>query len=227
MVHMKGVLLWLVLVATMVFNGRCLAQRDCRVSSFKVQENFDKNRYTGTWYAIAKKDPEGLFLRDNVVATFSVDPNGVMTATARGRVEFLGNWDYCANMVGHFTETEDPAKFKMKYWGIVAQLQQGDDDHWVMLTDYDNYALHYSCRLLNEDGTCADSYSFVFSRTPYGFSPEVQRIIRQKQTELCLERQYRLIAQNDIYPALEKKPHKFTLAVCLESDTVMFERITA
>lgn len=30
-------------------------------------------------------------------------------------------------MIGHFTDTEDPAKFKMKYWGIVAQLQQGGE----------------------------------------------------------------------------------------------------
>lgn len=71
-----------------------------------------------------------------------------------------------------------------------------DDDHWVVDTDYDTYALHYSCRQLNEDGTCADSYSFVFSRDPKGLPPEAQKIVRQRQVDLCLERKYRVIVHN-------------------------------
>lgn len=69
-----------------------------------------------------------------------------------------------------------------------------DDDHWVVDTDYDTYALHYSCRQLNADGTCADSYSFVFSRDPKGLPPDAQKIVRQRQIDLCLDRKYRLIA---------------------------------
>lgn len=38
---------------------------------------------------MAKKDPEGLFLQDNIVAEFSVDENGRMSATAKGRVRLL------------------------------------------------------------------------------------------------------------------------------------------
>lgn len=46
-------------------------------------------QFSGTWYAMAKKDPEGLFLQDNIVAEFSVDENGHMSATAKGRVRLL------------------------------------------------------------------------------------------------------------------------------------------
>lgn len=128
---------------------------------------------------MAKKDPEGLFLQDNIVAEFSVDENGHMSATAKGRVRLLksvgasgwhqacapacpaaqapdpgwggkaapgvggkpfawlglaqgsfdlcSNWDVCADMVGTFTDTEDPAKFKMKYWGVASFLQRGSE----------------------------------------------------------------------------------------------------
>lgn len=38
---------------------------------------------------------------------------------------FRSNWDVCADMVGTFTDTEDPAKFKMKYWGVASFLQKG------------------------------------------------------------------------------------------------------
>lgn len=46
-------------------------------------------QYAGTWYAVGKKDPEGLFLLDNIVAQFIVAEDGKMTATARGRVIIL------------------------------------------------------------------------------------------------------------------------------------------
>lgn len=183
----------LVLLAAL---GGGSAERDCRVSSFRVKENFDKARFSGLWYAIAKKDPEGLFLQDNIIAEFSVDEKGHMSATAKGRVRLLSNWEVCADMVGTFTDTEDPAKFKMKYWGVASFLQRGNDDHWIIDTDYDTFALQYSCRLQNLDGTCADSYSFVFSRDPNGLTPETRRLVRQRQEELCLERQYRWIEHN-------------------------------
>lgn len=50
---------------------------------------FLPTQYAGTWYAVGKKDPEGLFLLDNIVANFNVSDNGVMQASAIGRVIIL------------------------------------------------------------------------------------------------------------------------------------------
>lgn len=69
-----------------------------------------------------------------------------------------------------------------------------DDDHWVIDTDYDNYAVHYSCRQIDSDGTCLDSYSFIFSRHLTGLRPEDQRIVSQKKNDLCLLGKYRRVA---------------------------------
>ncbi|XP_054624993.1 retinol-binding protein 4 [Dunckerocampus dactyliophorus] len=167
--------------------------QDCQVSNIQVMQNFDKTRYTGTWYAVAKKDPEGLFLIDNIVAQFTVAEDGTMTATAKGRVIILNNWEMCADMLATFEETSDPAKFRMRYWGVASYLQTGNDDHWVIDTDYNNYAIHYSCRQLNQDGTCLDSYSFVFSRHVTGLSAEHQAIVAQKKAQLCLLGKYRRV----------------------------------
>ncbi|XP_026208020.1 retinol-binding protein 4 [Anabas testudineus] len=173
--------------------------QDCQVANIKTMENFDKTRYAGTWYAVGKKDPEGLFLIDNIVAQFTIEGDQ-MTAKAVGRVNILNNWELCAEMFGTFESTIDPAKFKMKYWGIASYLQSGNDDHWVVDTDYDNYAIHYSCRLVDSDGTCLDSYSLIFSRHPTGLRPEDQPIVTQKKMDLCLLGKYRRVAHTGYCP---------------------------
>lgn len=50
-------------------------------------------QFSGTWYAMAKKDPKGLFLQDNIVAQF-MNENGHMTATAKGRVRLFKSVTY-------------------------------------------------------------------------------------------------------------------------------------
>lgn len=47
---------------------------------------FLPEQYVGTWYAVGKKDPEGLFLLDNIVANFNISDEGIMQASAIGRV---------------------------------------------------------------------------------------------------------------------------------------------
>lgn len=46
---------------------------------------------------------------------------------AQDPLGFCSNWEVCADMVGTFTDTEDPAKFKMKYWGVASFLQRGSE----------------------------------------------------------------------------------------------------
>lgn len=77
-----------------------------------------------------------------------------------------------------------------------SSLPLTDDDHWVIDTDYDNYAVHYSCRKVDDDGTCKDSYSFIFSRHLTGLRAEDKNIVQEKKTSLCLQGKYRRIDHN-------------------------------
>lgn len=70
------------------------------------------------------------------------------------------------------------------------------DNYWIIDTDYDNYAITYACRTLKDDGTCDDGYALVFSRNPRGLPPAIQRIVRQKQEEICMAGQFKPVLQS-------------------------------
>lgn len=73
---------------------------------------------------------------------------------------------------------------------------QPGDNYWVIDTDYDNYAITYACRTLKEDGTCEDGYALIFSRNPRGLPPAIQRLVRQKQDEICMAGQFQPVLQS-------------------------------
>ncbi|POI35166.1 hypothetical protein CIB84_001082, partial [Bambusicola thoracicus] len=170
----------------------------CAVDSFSVKDNFDPKRYAGKWYALAKKDPEGLFLQDNISAEYTVEEDGTMTASSKGRVKLFGFWVICADMAAQYTvpDPTTPAKMYMTYQGLASYLSSGGDNYWVIDTDYDNYAITYACRSLKEDGSCDDGYSLIFSRNPRGLPPAIQRIVRQKQEEICMSGQFQPVLQS-------------------------------
>ncbi|XP_032806154.2 purpurin-like [Petromyzon marinus] len=178
------------------------ANRTCAVDNFPVMDNFDKERYLGKWYAVSKKDPEGLFLQDNISADYTLDEDGNLVATSRGRVKLFGFWEACADMVASYIVAKPEVKSKMfmNYQGLASYLSSGGDDYWVIDTDYDSYALTYSCRSRDEEGLCADGYSLVFARTPRGLPPGTQRIIRARQDELCLLGHFTPVVQNGACP---------------------------
>ncbi|XP_048787262.1 purpurin isoform X1 [Lagopus muta] len=154
--------------------------------------------YAGKWYALAKKDPEGLFLQDNISAEYTVEEDGTMTASSKGRVKLFGFWVICADMAAQYTvpDPTTPAKMYMTYQGLASYLSSGGDNYWVIDTDYDNYAITYACRSLKEDGSCDDGYSLIFSRNPRGLPPAIQRIVRQKQEEICMSGQFQPVLQS-------------------------------
>ncbi|XP_043917874.1 purpurin-like [Protopterus annectens] len=170
----------------------------CVVDNFDVMENFDPKRYVGKWYAYSKKDPEGLFLQDNISAEYHIDEDGIMTATSKGRVKLFGFWTICADMTAQYSVPNPsvPAKMYMEYQGLASYLSSGGDNYWVLDTDYDNYAITYACRTLKDDGTCDDGYAIIFSRSPGSLPEALQRLVQKKQEEVCMAGEFHKVLQS-------------------------------
>ncbi|KAG8454289.1 hypothetical protein GDO86_000801 [Hymenochirus boettgeri] len=186
------------LFVTLLFIYEHCNAQSCVVDSIPVKDSLDLKRYAGKWYAVGKKDPEGLFLQDNISADYTVEEDGTMTASSKGRVKLFGFWLICADMAAQYSIPDPtiPSKMYMTYQGLASYLSSGGDNYWVIDTDYDNYAITYACRSLKEDGTCDDGYSIIFSRNPRGLSPSNMRLVRQKQEEMCMAGQFTPVLQS-------------------------------
>ncbi|XP_048835983.1 retinol binding protein 4, like isoform X2 [Brienomyrus brachyistius] len=192
---------YIAILARLLVLLACLAQTtsaSCVVDSFPVKQDFDARRYSGMWYGLQKRDPEGFFLQDNISANYTIDDDGAMTAHTKGRVTLFGFWVVCADMAAQYTapDPSTPGKMFMTYQGLASYLSSGGDNYWVIDTDYDNYAITYACRVLKEDGTCDDGYAVVFSRNRRGLPPAFQRLIRRRQEEICWAGQFQPVLQS-------------------------------
>ncbi|NXO72826.1 PURP protein, partial [Phainopepla nitens] len=170
-----------VFLASIFYTVEYSLAQTCAVESFSVKDNFDPKRVT---------------MVTSIVHT--VEEDGTMTPSSKGRVKLFGFWVICADMAAQYTvpDPTTPAKMYMTYQGLASYLSSGGDNYWVIDTDYDNYAITYACRSLKEDGSCDDGYSLIFSRNPRGLPPAIQRIVRQKQEEICMSGQFQPVLQS-------------------------------
>ncbi|KAL7988573.1 hypothetical protein Chor_007492 [Crotalus horridus] len=181
------------ILMTLIFMiNDCMGQTSCVVDSFSVKEDFHPKRYAGKWYALAKKDPEGLFLQDNISAEYTIEEDGTMTASSKGRMKLFG--------FVHRTKSQKcQPSLKGATCSIFVQMRTRGDNYWVIDTDYDNYAITYACRTLKEDGSCDDGYAIIFSRNPRGLSPAIQKIVQQKQEEICMTGLFQPVLQSGMW----------------------------
>ncbi|XP_072475022.1 apolipoprotein D isoform X2 [Notamacropus eugenii] len=122
-----------------------------------VQENFNIHKYLGRWYEI-EKIPASFEKGSCIQANYSLKENG--------KIKVLNQEirpDGSVNQVeGEATQSDltEPAKLGVKFFWLMPTAP-----YWVLATDYENYALVYSCTtfiwLFHVD------YAWILARRPH------------------------------------------------------------
>ncbi|XP_003792732.1 apolipoprotein D [Otolemur garnettii] len=102
-----------------------------------VQENFDVNKYLGKWYEI-EKIPVSFEKGSCIQANYSLMENGNIKVINKELRQ-----DGTVNQIeGEATQVNltEPAKLGVKFFWWTPS-----SPYWVLATDYENYALVYSC----------------------------------------------------------------------------------
>nr|XP_012304394.1 apolipoprotein D [Aotus nancymaae] len=122
-----------------------------------VQENFDVNKYLGRWYEI-EKIPTTFEKGRCIQANYSLMENGNIKVLNREL-----RYDGTVNQIeGEATQVNltEPAKLGVKFFWLMPSAP-----YWVLATDYENYALVYSCtnliQLFHVD------YAWILGRNSY------------------------------------------------------------
>ncbi|XP_042525801.1 apolipoprotein D [Dipodomys spectabilis] len=102
-----------------------------------VQENFDVNKYLGRWYEI-ETTPVNFEKGNCIQANYSLKGNGnIKVLNQEMRPDGTVN-----QIEGEATQSNltEPAKLEVKFYQLMPS-----SPHWILATDYENYALVYSC----------------------------------------------------------------------------------
>ncbi|XP_055057670.2 apolipoprotein D [Misgurnus anguillicaudatus] len=118
-----------------------------------VQQDFDPTRYMGRWYEIMKI-PSRFQFGECCQATYALS-NGIVLVR---NDELLANGTISSiEGTAKITDPSEPAKLQVSFFKGAPP-----SPYWVLATDYDNYALVYSCT----DGWDLrhDAYAWIMSR---------------------------------------------------------------
>jgi len=138
---------------------------DGACTDFEVQSNFDFTRYLGKWHGYSKY-PTLRFARNNCSTVFYSDasqPGGIPTIAVlnRGYSDKTGVYSRAYGQASP-VDPSQPARLAVRFYQSRRPTTSATAANYnVLSTDYNNYAVVYSCRQVNEN----EKYELLFVLT--------------------------------------------------------------
>ncbi|KAI1290428.1 Apolipoprotein D [Halotydeus destructor] len=182
----------LVLLCTV--HGHVFKFGDC--PSVDVMKDFEMKKFTGAWYVVQKFRTSSNCVRENITSegdsyyiTEQLEPIGVQLSQ-KGKVSFVPN------------EPSSVMKVDFPY-----STPLGDQNYWVIMTDYEQYAAVWSCQRLLGIGHRESAQ--IMSRTPTLNRDVIQKIRKRFETFGINEHYFSVVDQAKCgYEKLENRNEK-------------------
>ena len=158
------------LLITMLLLGGCLGQP---TGVTPVQE-FDINRYLGTWYEIARLDHSFERDLDRVTANYSLRDDGGVTVVNRGYLTREGEWKE-AQGKAYFVDASDQGYLKVSFFGpfygsyVIFELDE-KDYQYAFVSGPDTSYLWFLSRTPQVDQALVDR--FILRAKSLGFDTD-------------------------------------------------------
>ncbi|XP_063628112.1 insecticyanin-A-like [Cydia splendana] len=158
--------------------------------TIKIQENLDYTKFSGSWYNVASYASDGRSIYDCATLDFQEDNLGYTLKEAYVVAE-LGNRthkSYLARVDPTF-DAGNRAQFIVSYENADKVLQF---PFFILSTDYDNYAIAYTCKTYKKKPRTHYVFSWVLSRNKQKLEGESLKKVEDalsKYTELAEHRQ--------------------------------------
>ncbi|OWF47923.1 retinol-binding protein 4-like [Mizuhopecten yessoensis] len=168
------------------------AERDCRLSSFQLQPDFNLAQFEGYWYSLTINRywlavPRWFPVRQsNVQVNYRLLSDGSLEVKTGG--EFMFPFcDYIAGK-GYIPDKTQPQKLEVQFDTLLTRTSR-KNPYWVVSTDYEGFAVIYSCWKEREDGTCHPDYTYMWTlnRKRGGHTPEQEEKIKMAVERMCVQ----------------------------------------
>lgn len=143
----------------------CFGGNFARTTKIPAVAPFDINRYTGTWYEIARLPHRFEKDLEQVTATYTLQANGQIEVLNKGFNTKNGTWDEIVARAW-IPDPAQPSRLKVSFF-------------WIFASDYKIIALdqeHYSYALVTSATT---KYLWILSRTPVLDETIYNRLVQQ------------------------------------------------
>ncbi|XP_065079405.1 lazarillo protein-like [Ochlerotatus camptorhynchus] len=150
------------LISSILFGGsECLdVSGPCRI--LPVEGQFNATEYMGTWYEIKRYENADQPNGDCVTARYTLNAS-VMEVTVENTMKLLPSQQtlVARGRAVLASATSGEAKLKVRFDSTPANVP--DSDYWVLGTNYQHYAVVWSCRPNGDDSS---ESAWVLSRNP-------------------------------------------------------------
>lgn len=144
----------------------------------ETMSNFDVERYLGKWYEVERYFAFFEFSGKCVIANYSQGDNGSVNIVNK-QISSLSGVASSIEGIGRKTGRDGDSKLIVTFPSLPLPV---DAPYWVLGTDYDSYAVVWSC---NNFGVFSLRYVWILTREP---KPPVE----------VLERAYQVVDKNNV-----------------------------